>query len=178
MSMLTHHPLPVRRSRRARRFHTDRVEQLDDRLLLSTFSVMNLNDSGGGSLRAALVAADAAPGGDTIDFHVAGAITLTSGALPPVSDTVNIDGTTAPGFRARPVVEIDFDGFGGLRFDPGSAGSALKSLGLVRAGSDALTLKDTGNLVTGNNIGFRLGGPTAREKFRNGTLGKATSPRK
>src|SRR5581483_10746624 len=44
----------------------------------ATITVTNTNDSGAGSLRQAI--ADAMPG-DTINFSVTGAITLTSGAL-------------------------------------------------------------------------------------------------
>jgi hypothetical protein len=44
-----------------------RVEALEDRALPSTFTVLNLNDGGPGSLRAAVQAADAAPG-SAIDF--------------------------------------------------------------------------------------------------------------
>jgi hypothetical protein len=58
-----------------------RLEALEDRTLPSTFTVMNLNDSGTGSLRAAVAAADAKPG-STIDFAsgLHGTIKLISGA--------------------------------------------------------------------------------------------------
>jgi predicted outer membrane repeat protein len=54
------------------------LEVLEDRYLLSTLTVLNLNDSGAGSLRQAI--ANAAPG-DTINFAISGQITLTSGPL-------------------------------------------------------------------------------------------------
>src|SRR5690349_2394012 len=44
---------------------TPRLEALEDRLCLSTITVMNANDSGAGSLRAAVAAAQ---NGDTINF--------------------------------------------------------------------------------------------------------------
>ncbi len=52
--------------------------RLEDRTLPSTFTVMNLNDSGPGSLRAAIASGD-----DTIAFAkgLHGTITLTSGEL-------------------------------------------------------------------------------------------------
>jgi len=59
-------------------------------------TVTNTNDSGAGSLRAAIAAATA---GDTIDFTIDGAgvqtIALLS-ALPPIAAGVTIDGTTQP----------------------------------------------------------------------------------
>jgi hypothetical protein len=70
-----------------------RLEVLEDRSLPSTFTVMNLHDSGAGSLRAAIVAANANPGADTIDFALGlhGAINLTSGELS-ITDSVAIKG--------------------------------------------------------------------------------------
>jgi hypothetical protein len=43
--------------------------RLEDRTLPSTFTVMDLHDSGPGSLRAAIAAANANPGADTIVFQ-------------------------------------------------------------------------------------------------------------
>jgi hypothetical protein len=65
-----------------------RLECLEDRTLLSTYLVTNLNDNGTGSLRAAVQAADASPG-STIDFAkgLHGTITLTSGELDITSST-------------------------------------------------------------------------------------------
>src|SRR5262245_1870838 len=74
------------------------LEALEGRHLLAAFVVTNLGDAGAGSLRQALLDANHTAGPDLIRFRVAGTIRLTSGALPAVTGTVNIDGTTAPGF--------------------------------------------------------------------------------
>src|SRR5438093_924204 len=58
--------------RRARRAHTPRLEALEDRTAPAVFTVSNVNDSGPGSLRQAILDADAGPGGDTIAFNVNG----------------------------------------------------------------------------------------------------------
>lgn len=139
------------------------VEEAEGRMLLAAFAVTNLGDAGAGSLRQALLDANAAAGADTITFGVAGTIQLTSGALPDITDAVNIDGTTAPGFKAtgRPRVEVDYNGFGGLRFGAGSAGSALRFLGLVHSGGDGVFLAAGNITVVGNFIGLRLDGSTA-----------------
>ncbi len=138
------------------------VELLEDRVVPSTFTVANLADSGAGSLRQAILSANAHPGSDAIDFAVAGTIRLSSGALPAIAGAVDIDGTTAPGFAGQPVVEVDFNHFAGLRFVAGSSGSALRSLGFVNANGAGVTITGAGNMtVVGNYIGLNLDGTTA-----------------
>ncbi len=53
--------------------------------LAATFTVTNLNNSGAGSLRQAILDANLIPGADTIDFadNLSGTITLTTGVLSP-----------------------------------------------------------------------------------------------
>jgi hypothetical protein len=72
------------------------LEALEDRTVLSTFLVSNLNDSGDGSLRAAIAAANTTAGADEIDFagRLQGAITLTSGELL-ITDSITINGPGA-----------------------------------------------------------------------------------
>src|SRR5690242_4668082 len=72
-------------------------------------------DAGGGvcTLRAAVMEANAHAGTDTIAFSVAGVI---SPSGYPVTDTVIIDGTTAPGYAGAPVVHIDGAATSGLGF--------------------------------------------------------------
>jgi trimeric autotransporter adhesin len=137
-------------------------EQLEDRSVLSTLTVVNLNDHGAGSLRQAIMDADNAAGADVINFNVAGTIQLTSGALPDITGNVDINGTTAPGFAGTPTVEVDYHGFGGLQFDAGAASSTLSSLALVNAAGAGVTLNGGGNmLIVGNFIGLGLDGETA-----------------
>jgi hypothetical protein len=68
-----------------------RVESLEDRRLLATFTVTNLADSGTGSLREAVSFANANSGADEIVFSVQGSIGLTSGELE-VTDSLTIAG--------------------------------------------------------------------------------------
>src|SRR5579884_1712797 len=56
-----------------------------------TFVVSNTNDSGLGSLRAAITASNTAGGTNTITFAVGGTITLAS-ELPGITSNVKIDG--------------------------------------------------------------------------------------
>src|SRR5262245_66411042 len=61
------------------------------RTTAGTFDVNTLSDSGPGSLRQAILEANASPGDDAITFSVTGTITL-SNALPTVTDALNIAG--------------------------------------------------------------------------------------
>ncbi|MBX3407743.1 MAG: tandem-95 repeat protein [Phycisphaeraceae bacterium] len=90
--------------------------------LADTFIVTNTQDSGQGSLRAAIEAANAAAGADVIEFDIPTSdpgfvdaatdfwrISLTSGPLPSIQDAVLIDGwsqrdPTGPGL---PIIEIN-----------------------------------------------------------------------
>lgn len=87
-----------------------RVEQVEARRLLATFTVLNVADVGPGSLRQAIIEANTAPGLDDIRFNIPGPgpfSIIPQAALPTVSDPVINDGTTQPGFAGRPVVELN-----------------------------------------------------------------------
>jgi parallel beta-helix repeat protein len=121
--------------------------------------VSSLADSGAGSLRAALLAANAAPSATTVTFSVAGVITLAK-ALPAVSSRVTIDATSAPGHEAGgpPVVEVDCDGHLGLRFAPGSGGSQLLGVAVDGAGGNGVTLAAGSVTLDGDYVGLNLSG--------------------
>ena len=135
-----------------------RVEPLEQRTLLSVFSVTNLGNSGGGSLRGAIQAANANVGPDTIEFAVAGTVNLTYD-LPALSDLTGgtkIDGTTAPGYSGVPVVVLRGAGptsFGGLQItSPNNEVRALQ-IGALNYGILILGETASGNVIAGNYIG-------------------------
>lgn len=78
----------------------------------TTFTVVNTNDTGAGSLRDAITLANASSGADLITFAIPGSnFTITpASALPTITEAVTIDGTTQPGFAGTPIVEIDGSG--------------------------------------------------------------------
>jgi hypothetical protein len=146
-----------------RRSHTTfrpRLETLETRLTPTTYTVSSLADSGAGSLRAAITSVNADNTLDEIDFSVAGVIQLTSGALPAITNTVKIEGTTeirgsmATGFFNSPVVELDNNGFDGLTIN--ASNSTLSSLSIVNSGSNEVTLEGDNITVVGNWIGLPL----------------------
>jgi parallel beta-helix repeat protein len=127
--------------------------------------VRTLLDSGPGSLRAAIRAADAPPPGTitVIRFAVTGTITLRA-ALPAVTRQVIIDGTTAPGYRAgrAPLVAVNASGHPGLRFAAGSNQAKLLGLAVDRASGAGVTLEKAWSVtINSDYIGLNLAGSAA-----------------
>jgi hypothetical protein len=78
-------------------------------VLRATIVVTTAADSGPGSLRQAILDANANPGQDSIVFAIPGSLPvriLVESELPTVTDSVEIDGTTQPGYMGHPVVEL------------------------------------------------------------------------
>ncbi len=124
-------------------------------------TVSTRSDSGAGSLRAAIEAANSAAAGTATDitFSVNGTITLAS-ALPAITNEVTIDGTSAPTYTAgrAPVVEINCDGHAGLRFSSGSADSELLGVAVGDASGNGVTLDADAITLNGDYIGLDLAG--------------------
>lgn len=133
----------------------------------ATLSVTNTDDSGPGSLRQAILDANATNGLDTINFEISGTGVQTIAllaALPAITDSVEIDGTTQPGYAGTPLIEINGAGGGtsaGLRLF--AANSKIKGLAINRFVAQGLLIQGAGNnLVQGNFIGTDPSGTIAR----------------
>jgi hypothetical protein len=153
--------------------------------LLNEYSVTNTADNGAGSLRQAILDANANPGLDTIRFDIPGSdihtITLAS-ALPNITGTVIIDGYTQTGATENTLAEgndaalkIVLDGNNlasgnGLRLADGSDGSTIQGLVIQNfAGSGIRILSGSdGNTIRGNFIGTDV---TGSADFGNGSDG-------
>jgi photosystem II stability/assembly factor-like uncharacterized protein len=133
-----------------------------------SFVVTNDNNHGPGSLRDAILNANASDGKDTITFNIPGAgvkvISLTT-ALPEITDAVVIDGTTQPGYAGSPLIELDGTltaGASGLVIRAG--GSTVKGLaiGNFSSGNGIWLNVCNNNVIQGNYIGVDAAGTTAR----------------
>jgi hypothetical protein len=89
-------PRPVRRPP-----FVPRLDVLEDRTVPDAFPVTTLADAGPGSLRQAILDANATPGDDTITFSVTGTINLAS-ALPDLSSNIDMQGPGARSLTVRP----------------------------------------------------------------------------
>jgi len=126
------------------------------------YLVTNLNNAGGGSLRQAILNVNAnRPGARLllIRFSVHGVITLRS-PLPAVTRSADIDATSAPTHvkGGPPVVEINGNRNGGLRFARGSGGSYFEGLAVDNASGNGITL-NAGKITLDNDyVGLNLAG--------------------
>jgi hypothetical protein len=109
---------------------------MEDRTLLSAFLVTSISDSGAGSLRQAIIDANASTATDkTIDFQIPGGGVQTIIPFTPlaaIAGSVLIDGFSQPGFSGSPLIELD---------------------GSLNASRDGLTVTGSGVTIRGLDIG-------------------------
>lgn len=187
---------------------TDNTVTFTGFVMLTPFVVTKTADTNDGlcdadcSLREAIVAANANPGGDTIAFDIpladpgrnptTGVFTITVdsmlGALPPITDQVNIDGYTqgtistpgdtsddatpntnalAAGLNTRLLIELTDDAVGtvatGLTCQPGALNSRIRGLSVFGFSLNAAlrVLSVEGINIEGSFIGVRADGGLA-----------------
>ncbi len=168
-SSLVHQPVPAR----------PRLEPLEDRLLLATYTVSHTGDSGVGSLRQSIINSNANAGKDTIVFNIPGTgahFIAPLASLPTITDLVIIDGFTQPGASPNTaavgnnavwkILLIGNNALGsaltitagnsevrGLRIYGFSSASALR---LVTNGGNTVDGNYLGDTSTGNANGVRI----------------------
>ncbi len=131
--------------------------------LLATFTVTNTNDSGVGSLRQAILDANALGGLDTITFSIAGTgphtINVLS-ALPTITDTVIVDGWSEPDYVTngnKPIVLLDGNNLAadGLVLTATADGSTIRGLVIRDFAGDGIEIQSgsNGNTIVGNFLG-------------------------
>ncbi len=130
-----------------------------------TFVVTNVNDSGPGSLRQAILDANANPGADSIHFNIPGPSLRIQPVigLPSIIDPLVIDGSTQPGFSGTPIIELNgSQAVVGALF-VGAPGSIIRSLVINGFSSGAILIGQAGvgSRVEGCYIGTDVTGTIA-----------------
>jgi photosystem II stability/assembly factor-like uncharacterized protein len=137
-----------------------------------SFVVTNANNHGSGSLRDAIINANATLGTDTITFNIPGPGVKTINlliSLPEITDRVVIDATTQPGYLGSPLIEINGSGVGsnanGLNIKAG--GSTVRGLAIGGfSNGNGILLTSDNNLIQANYLGIAADGTTARQNTR------------
>jgi titin len=135
-----------------------RLEGLEDRFLPSTFTVTNVNDSGPGSLRQAIVNANGSTG-NTIAFDIPGSGVHTITPLTPLpalmSAGTTLNGYTQPGASANTLAVGD-NAVLLIELDGSAAGTGADGLDVTGGGCTVRGLVI--NRFTGNGIGLSAAG--------------------
>ena len=120
-------------------------------------------DAGPGSLRQAILDANAAAGADLITFNLpAGSTSIAlASQLPTITEALTIDGTTQPGSGGNPIVELNGSGAGagahGLVITGGN--TVIRGLVINRFGGDGIRIETAGsNVIENNYIGTNVAG--------------------
>ncbi len=136
------------------------------------FVVVNANDAGPGSFRHAIEQANANPGVDTITFAIgSGYQTIApASALPAITDSVTIDGTTQPGYAGAPLIEV-----WGLAAGPNVNGltlaadtSTIKGIVVNLFSGNGILITGSGNTIENTYIGTDISGTIAVPNALNG----------
>jgi len=171
---------------------------------LNTYTVSTAGDSGAGSLRQAIIDANANAGTDSIVFDIAGGgpqtISLAS-VLPTISGTVNLDATSQGGFVDQPIITLDGSGAGlgadGLRitasdstirglvidgFDDNGievefgSNNVIEGNVITGSGDDGIWVNDASNtIIQDNYVGLRADGVTPDGNGRYGIFVEGSS---
>ncbi len=126
--------------------------------VIAAYVVINTADSGAGSLRNAIEAADASTGGFAIEFDInSGRQTISPiSPLPAITAMVELDATSQPGYAGTPLIELDGTDAGstsGLVLAAGSAGSVIQGLVIGNFSQDGILIESTDNVVENSYIG-------------------------
>lgn len=139
----------------------------------ATFTVVNVNDSGAGSLRQAILDANAAGGANLVRFQIPGTGPFTinlMASLPAIATPMTIDGSTQTGYNNQPLIELNGASAGteaiGVRLT--TANCTVRGLAINRFATDGLRIESILNTVQGNFIGLD---PTGTMIRSNGQYG-------
>jgi hypothetical protein len=127
-----------------------------------TITVTNTSSSGAGSFTQALSDANAASDMDVICFSIGtGQQTINLTVQLGITQPVEIDGTTQPGYSGTPLIELYGGSANGLVVS--SSGNTISAIAINGYAADGLLLQGTGgNTVVGSYFGLGLNGTSDR----------------
>ncbi len=134
-----------------------------------TITVLNTNTSGAGSFTQALNDANGSSNMDVICFNIpgSGVKTINLTAQLGISQPVEIDGTTQPGYSGAPLIELYGGSANGLVVSSG--GNIIRAIAVNGYAADGLLLQGPGgNTVVGSYFGL---GPNGISDRGNGASG-------
>lgn len=144
-----------------KRTFVPRLEALESRDLLSTFTVINTSSdpSTSGSLPWAVQQANSTPGLNYIKFDIPGSgiHTIDINSVLLLTKQVVIDGTSQPGYNGTPLISVQGSASVSSLFDIDSGSwSTIQGLDMYdyTANAVALTGNTAGNFIQNNWIGF------------------------
>jgi hypothetical protein len=160
-----------RRSTPRPRNYRPRIEAMEERCLLATFTVINALDSGAGSLRDAITHVNSDTGNlntDTIKFNIPGptphTIHLLSD-LPTLTHSVVLDAGSEPGFTTTPVVFLDGTN------DKAGGGIGVPADGSAWSGTTfTLTVRGLGENHFATGISIQLGAAPSNLRVAYGAI--------
>jgi hypothetical protein len=134
--------------------------------------------------RAAIEESNAFAGGDTVNFnfpvtepgYLAAPLSYTTQpatALPAITASLVIDGSSQPDFPGTPVVVLDGISAGvaanGLVINAGGGGSTIRGLAIGNFADNGILLLGGNNVIAGNYLGLSADGATAAANNTNNT---------
>lgn len=132
----------------------------------AVFEVINTDDTGAGSLRAAVQAANAVAGPHTIVFDIPGPgphVINSGSSLTVTGDNITIDGSTQPGYSGTPLVQLSGSvaagGSSGLIINGDSV--EVRGLSITSFPFRGISLSGSGGLVEDCYLGVTPGGTAA-----------------
>ncbi|MBL9173148.1 MAG: right-handed parallel beta-helix repeat-containing protein [Verrucomicrobiales bacterium] len=141
----------------------------------ATFTVSITNDAGPGSLRAAITNVNGSPGPHVIVFNLPeGTRSIRPlSALPVITNSATLDGTTQPGYSGKPLVELAGVSAGGISsgLRLSTSNSIIRGLVLNRWRANGIEINGgRSNAVEGCYIGTGVEGTTDLGNLNNGIL--------
>ena len=143
----------------------------------TVLNVTSTNDSGSGSLRQAILDANALIGADEIRFNLGANKTITlANKLPTLTTPIDVNGTSQPGWSGTPLIVIDGQNVAEDGFLITSRACKIRGLVINGFGGNGIAISGADDVtVQGNRIGLNAAGTAAVPNGGSGIAAYGTS---